>query len=116
MGAKSGRVRHHGSVAALIASATLWLLMSLAFILGAIEAPRRHIQLGMMLLTAEFVILVVAGSSAECSGGPCVGSERITEMTGPWEAVVSYVIPALTAAYALFLVAYGVRHHRRTTA
>jgi hypothetical protein len=99
-------------VAAVIASATLWLLISLALILDAVEAPRRLIRIGLALLGAEFVLLVVAGSSAECPGGPCVGEERITEATGASEAIVSYVIPGLTAVFALYVIAHGLLRHR----
>jgi hypothetical protein len=97
---------------AVIASTTLWLLVSLAFILEAVEAPRRLIQVGLVLLGVEFVLLVVAANSAECAGGPCVGAERITEATGALEAIVSYVIPGLTAAFALYVIAYGLLRHR----
>jgi hypothetical protein len=97
---------------AVIASATLWLLISLAFILDAVEAPRRLIQAGLALLCAQFVLLLVAGYSAECAGGPCVGTETITEATGVSGAIVTYVIPGLTAGFALYVVAYGVLRHR----
>ena len=102
-------------MAALIASGTLWVLISVAFILDAVEAPRRLIQVGLALLGAEFLLLVVAANSAECSGGPCVGTDHITEATGASEALVSYVIPGLTAAFTLYLVAYGVLRHRRAS-
>ena len=99
-------------MAAVIATATLWLLVSLAFILDAVDAPRRLIQVGLALLGAVFVLLVAASASAECSGGPCVGEQHITEATGPWETVVSYVIPGLTAAFAVYVVAQGLLRHR----
>ena len=99
-------------MAAVIASATLWVLISLAFILDAVEAPRRLIQVGLGLLAAEFVLLVVAGYSAECAGGPCVGNEHITEATGASGAVITYVIPGLTATFALYLTAYGLLRNR----
>ena len=98
-------------MAALIASATLWVLISLAFILDAVKAPRRLIQAGLGLLAAEFVLLVIAGYSAECPGGPCVGDEHITEATGASGAIITYVIPALTTAFALCLLTYGLRRH-----
>jgi hypothetical protein len=99
-------------VEAVIASATLWLLISLAFILEAVEAPRRLIQAGLGLFAAEFVLLYVAASSAECPGGPCVGNEHITEATGVSGTVITYVIPGMTAAFALYLIAYGLQRHR----
>ena len=99
-------------MAALVASATLWLLISLAFMLDAVKAPRRLIQVGLALLGAEFVLLVVASYSAECAGGPCVGTETITEAAGTGQAIVTYVIPGLTAAFALYIVGYGLARHR----
>ena len=100
-------------MAAVIVSATLWLLISVVFISGAVEAPPRLVRIGVALLGAEFVLLIAASYSAECPGGPCVGEDKITETTGPWEAIVTYVIPGLTAAFAVYLVVYGVRRHRR---
>lgn len=97
---------------AVIASGTLWLLISLAFLLDALKAPRHLVQAGLALLGAEFVLLVVASYSAECTGGPCVGEQHITEATGLSAAIITYVIPALTAAFALYLIAYGLLRHR----
>jgi hypothetical protein len=99
-------------MAAVIASATLWLLISVAFLLDALKAPRRLIQIGMALLGVEFLLLVIAANGAQCTGGPCVGEQRITEATGPSAAIITYVIPALTAGFALYLIAYGLRRHR----
>ena len=99
-------------MAAVIASVTLWLLISGAFLLDAVKAPRRLIQAAVALLGVEFVLLVVAANSAECAGGPCVGAERITETTGPWGTIVTYVIPGLTAAFALYVLTYGLMRHR----
>jgi len=102
-------------MAPVVASGTLWLLISLAFIMDAVEAPRRLVQVGVALLGAEFVLLIGATSSAECSGGPCAGSQHITEATGAWPEIVTYVIPGLTAAFAIYVVAYGLKRHRRAT-
>jgi hypothetical protein len=96
----------------LIAGATIWLLISLAFILVALDVHPRVIQAGCAILGLEFVFLAVAAGSAECSGGPCTSEQLLTGATGVPAALITYVLPALTAGFTLSLIAYGLLRHR----
>lgn len=95
----------------LTIGATIWLLISLAGILNSVSAPRRLIQAPLALIGVEFVLVVAAFSERDCAGGPCSPADALS---GPSEVFVSYLMPALAAALTLYLIAYGVRHHRRT--
>ena len=96
----------------VVTGATIWMLISLAVILNAVKAPGRLIQVGLGILSLEFVLLVIASSTSECSGGPCVSGDQITEASGLSAAAVSYVTPAFTIAFTLFAIAYGLVRHR----
>jgi hypothetical protein len=94
---------------ALIAAA-MWLMVSLAFILNSVQAPRWLIRIPLGILAAEFVFTIVATYSAECEGGPCTGTEGFA---GASYVAIVYVLPAVAVASTIYAIAYGLRHHRR---
>ena len=96
---------------AVVAGSVLWLLVALVLMLSALEGPRRLVQSGLAILGAEFVLLIVASASSECAGGPCVGEATITQAPGLVRALVTYAIPAASAAFTIYLIAYGLRRH-----
>ena len=98
---------------ALIVGGTLWLLISLAFLLDSLNAARALIRALMAMLAAEFVFVIVAVERAECAG-PCFGEEGLIQATGLFAALAFYVIPGLAGAFTLYLVAYGLRRRRAT--
>jgi hypothetical protein len=98
-------------MALVITGATIWLLISLAFLLDSLKAPQHLVRVGLALLALEFVAIVVALAQADCSGGPCVGGPGVDGLS---RSAVTYVVPALAAAFMLYVTAYGLRHHRRT--
>ena len=100
----------------VITGATIWLLVSLGFILVALDVDRRVIQAGLAILGLEFLFLLIGAGSAECAGGPCTGEQLLTEATGAPAAIITYVIPARTAGYVLYVIAYGLRRHRHANA
>jgi hypothetical protein len=94
---------------ALIAAA-MWLMVSLAFILNSLHAPRWLIRIPIGVLAAEFVFTIVATYSAECEGGPCVGTQGFA---GASYTAIVYVLPGVAVLATLYAIAYGLRHHRR---
>ena len=100
-------------MALVVVASVLWLLVALALLLTTLEAPRGLVRAGMAILGADFVLLVVAAATAECAGGPCVGEEHLTETSGFVEALVKYAMPGLTAAFTVYLIAYGLRRRER---
>lgn len=96
----------------VVIAAMMWLMVSVAFILNALQAPRWLIQVPLGLLAAEFVLTIVAINDAECSGGPCIGSEGLHG----WSlTAVELVIPGLAGVFTLYVVAYGLLRHRAAT-
>lgn len=82
---------------ALIAAA-MWLMVSLAFILNSLDAPRWLIRIPLAVLAAEFVLTIVAGYSAE---------------PGASYTAIVYVLPGVAVAATLYAIGYGLRRNRR---
>jgi hypothetical protein len=83
----------------VVIAATMWLMVSLAFILNALHAPPWLIRIPLGVLAAEFVATIAWGySSAE---------------SGPAYTAVVYMLPGAAVAVALCTIAYGLRRHRR---
>jgi hypothetical protein len=94
-------------------AATMWLMVSLAFILNALRAPVWLIRVPLGVLAAEFVLTIVAlYDGGEC-GGPCTGTEG---MHGAALTAVQYVLPGCAVAFTLYVIAYGISRHRRAKA
>ena len=91
--------------------ATMWLMVSLAFILNALRVPGWLIRVPLGVLAAEFALTIVAVYGAECGGGPCTGTEGLH---GASLTAIQYVRPAVAVAFTLYLIAYGLVRHRRT--
>jgi hypothetical protein len=86
-------------------AATLWLLISLAFILDSVKAPLHLIRATLGLLAVEFVIVVAPFADDPCVSGPCDDDDL-------WLTVVSYVTPGLAGALTLYAIGYGLLRHR----
>jgi hypothetical protein len=91
-------------------AATMWLMVSLAFILNALHAPLWLIRVPLGVVAAEFVLTIVAFYDAECDGGPCAGSQGFH---GASLTAIQYVLPGVAVAFTFYVIAYGLRHHRR---
>jgi hypothetical protein len=90
-------------------SGTLWLLISLAFILDSVDAPRYLVRATLALLGLAFVAVVFPFSQVQCSGGPCIGGQGLAD---EWYAALTYGLPGIAIAFTAALVAYGVLRHR----
>ena len=94
----------------VVIAATMWLMVSLAFILNALRAPLWLIRVPLGVLAAEFVLTIVAFYDAECDGGPCEGSQGLH---GASLTAIQYVLPGAAVAFTFYAIAYGLRRHRR---
>jgi hypothetical protein len=88
---------------------TLWLLIALGLILHSLDAPRRLVRATGALLGLMFVALVLPLSEAQCSGGPCIGMEGISD---EWYDVLLYGMPGVAIAFTIAVIAYGLLRHR----
>ena len=95
----------------MVIAATMWLMVSLAFILNSLRAPLWLIRVPLGVLAAEFVLTIVAVNDAECDGGPCV---QLQGLHGASLTAIRYVLPAVAVASTIYAIAYGLRHHWRT--
>ncbi|MGH2837532.1 MAG: hypothetical protein ACRDJY_04185 [Thermoleophilaceae bacterium] len=100
-------------MAPVVIAATMWLVVSLAFILNALHAPLWLIRVPLVVLAAEFVLTIGAVYDAECGGGPCEGSQGLH---GASLTAIEYVLPGVAVAFTLFAIAYGLREHWRAEA
>jgi hypothetical protein len=95
----------------VVIAATMWLMVSLAFILNALHAPPWLIRVPLGVLATEFVLTIVAIYDAECAGGPCEGTQGVH---GVSLTAVQYVLPGAAVAFTLYVIVYGLRDRRRT--
>ena len=96
----------------MVIGTTMWLMVSLAFLLNALKAPGWLIRVPLGILAAEFLLTIVALNRAECAGGPCSGTEGVHG----WSlSAIQYVLPGLAVAFTVYLVAYGVGRHKAAT-
>ncbi len=92
-----------------VIAGTMWLMVSLAFILNALHAPRWLIRIPLGVLAVEFVLSIVAVAGAECTGGPCAGTQGLG---GASLTAIQYVLPGAAVAFTLYVIAYGLLRHR----
>jgi hypothetical protein len=87
-----------GSTTVVLIAGTMWAMVSLAFILNSLHAPRWLIRIPLGILATEFVLSIVATYRDDPGASYTLGV---------------YVLPGAAVAAALYTVAYGLRRHRR---
>ena len=100
----------HGGVLVVTIAATMWLLISLAFIVDSVKGPLSLTRGALTLLAVEFVVLALGFSDLRCAGGPCAGVEGLSDLS---QTIVSYVIPGLALALTLYAIGHGLARHCR---
>jgi hypothetical protein len=92
---------------------TLWLLISLAFILDSVDAPRGLIRTTLALLALSLLAVLLPSVRDQCSGGPCFG---VQGLPGKWYDVLTYGLPTVAIGFTIAAIAYGLLRHRRAKA